>query len=44
MKALKYLTYVPKLAGFVSALKVIPFAIQRSGCSCSPPHPSSRTR
>ena len=25
MKALKYLTYVGKLAGFVSALNVIPF-------------------
>jgi hypothetical protein len=25
MKVLKYLTYVPKLAGFVSALNVIPF-------------------
>ena len=25
MKALKYLSYVGKLAGFVSALKVIPF-------------------
>ena len=25
MKALKYLTYVAKLAGFVSALNVIPF-------------------
>jgi hypothetical protein len=25
MKALKYLTYVGKLAGFVSALNIIPF-------------------
>ena len=30
MKALKYLSYVGKLAGFVSALNVIPFGARQS--------------
>ncbi len=45
MKALKYLTYVGKLAGFVSALNVIPFVDPAVGVLvCSPPPLSSRTR
>jgi hypothetical protein len=31
MKALKYLSYVGKLAGFVSALNVIPFVDPQAG-------------
>jgi hypothetical protein len=31
MKALKYLSYVGKLAGFVSALNVIPFVDPQTG-------------
>jgi hypothetical protein len=31
MKALKYLSYVSKLAGFVSALNVIPFVDPQTG-------------
>jgi hypothetical protein len=31
MKALKYLSYVGKLAGFVSALNVIPFVAPQTG-------------
>ena len=31
MKALKYLTYVGKLAGFVSAMNVIPFVDPKVG-------------
>jgi hypothetical protein len=31
MKALKYLSYVGKLAGFVSALNVIPFVDPKTG-------------
>ena len=31
MKALKYLSYVGKLAGFISALNVIPFVDPQTG-------------
>jgi hypothetical protein len=31
MKALKYLSYVGKLAGFLSALNVIPFVAPQTG-------------
>jgi hypothetical protein len=31
MKALKYLSYVGKLAGFISALNVIPFVNPQTG-------------
>jgi hypothetical protein len=44
MKALKYLTYVGKLAGFVSALNVIPFVDPTVGVLVLPPPPYSRTR
>lgn len=33
MKALKYLSYVGKLAGFVSALNVIPFVDPQTGAA-----------